>query len=72
MTDKLEKHFRLLRANEDVINYLQGKSADSDDSEALRDAVEGLGGVQTFCPNPAQHKYFSPPLEGWFLASPPA
>ena len=43
--------------NEDVLNYVQGKSAHSDIAEALINAVKKLGDVQHFCPDTAQYKY---------------
>jgi len=43
--------------NEDVLNYVQGKSAHSDIAEALINAVKKLGDVQHFCPDTAKYKY---------------
>lgn len=43
--------------NEDVLNYVRGKSAHSDIAEALINAVKKLGDVQHFCPDTAQYKY---------------
>ena len=45
--------------NDDVLSYLNGKSAHSDIAEALLNAVKPLGDVQHFCPDPAQYKYLA-------------
>ena len=50
--------------NEDVLNYVRGKSAHDDIGEALSDAVKQLGDVQCFCPDPAQYKYLAVSTQG--------
>ena len=43
--------------NAEVLKYLGDSSAHSDIREALEDAVEPLGDVQTYCPNISDFKY---------------
>jgi len=43
--------------NRPVLDHLHGKSAHSDVSDALRAALQTLGDVQEFCPNPMQYRY---------------
>ena len=44
-------------ANERVLTYLQDLSAHGDIAELLLTAVEPLGDVQTFCPDPSSYRY---------------
>ena len=46
-----------ITVNDDVLNYVRGKSAHSDIAEALLNAVQPLGDVQLFCPNSVEYKY---------------
>ena len=43
--------------NEKVLALVNGWYAHADVAEALGQAVAQLGDVQTFCPNPASHRY---------------
>jgi hypothetical protein len=43
--------------NRQVLGHLKGSSAHSDVVEALMKAVEPLGDVQTFCPDPREYLY---------------
>ena len=44
-------------ANERVLAYLEDLSAHGDLADMLRTAVEPLGDVQVFCPDPASYRY---------------
>ncbi len=43
--------------NREVLGYLEGCSAHSDVAEAFSRALEGLGEVECFCPDPAAYRY---------------
>jgi hypothetical protein len=43
--------------NADLLRFVAGKSAHSDVSQALDEAMRSLGDVQEFCPEPSQYRY---------------
>jgi hypothetical protein len=43
--------------NARILAYLEGRSAHSDCADLLTDAVQPLGDVQLFCPDPALYRY---------------
>jgi len=54
--------------NRQVLDHLGGSSAHSDVVEALGAALEPLGDVQIFCPDPQQYRYVIASTKGIIIA----
>ena len=54
--------------NRQVLDHLEGLSAHSDVIEALGAALEPLGDVQIFCPDPQQYRYVVASTKGIIIA----
>jgi hypothetical protein len=54
--------------NRQVLSHLAGLSAHSDVVEALGAALEPLGDVQVFCPDPQQYRYVVASTKGIIIA----
>jgi hypothetical protein len=50
--------------NKPVLDFIQPLSAHADVSEALAEAVQPLGDVQLFCPDPSRYKYWVASTQG--------
>lgn len=54
--------------NRQVLDYIGGLCAHSDIAEALMRALEPLGDVQIFCPDPQQYRYVVASTKGIIIA----
>lgn len=54
--------------NRQVLDHIEGLSAHSDIAEALMRALEPLGDVQIFCPDPQQYRYVVASTKGVIMA----
>lgn len=54
--------------NRQVLDHIEGLSAHSDIAEALMRALEPLGDLQIFCPDPQQYRYVVASTKGIIIA----